>query len=435
MKGCHQSRGDPTAETMSSEAIEPSGEDGTPKEDELEPIEGLRAWIVVFGSFLMHAIVIGYLYSFSVLVQPYQDEFGASRTEASLVYTVSILMMFGGGLPAGRLADMFGTRILFCVGAVLWGLGALAASFATEFWHIVMGQGFLTGLGMACTYWPGVTVVPQWFDKRRAFALGVAVVGAGAGNFGFGVLIEALIASNDFRLALRVSAGIGTGVLALATICIKRRLPLEKGGGILGNKEVFKERLFYFILATAFFFQFGYHGPFVFLAAFARDNGIESSRAALAVGLLGIGSAVGRVGLGFAADYIGRVRTFQVTLFATAVCLAVWPVCTDAVSLGIFAFFFGFFSGGFIALVPVVTAEFYGAEKLGGTMGIISLALIPGSIGGPPLLGLLNDSTSSFLGSAIFSAVMVFLSGFCIMALPTDGEAYRLARQKAPEDV
>ena len=183
--------------------------------------------------------------------------------------------------------DRFGTRVLFTVGAICWGLGYLAASFATEFWHIIMGQGFLTGIGMACTYWPGVTVVPQWFDKRRASALGVAVVGAGVGNFGFGLMVESLTSTNDFRFALRISAALGTGVLLVAMLCIKRRLPLAKGGGILGNKQIFKERLFYFILATAFFFQFGYHGPFVFLAAFARDNGIDSSTAAFSVGLLG----------------------------------------------------------------------------------------------------------------------------------------------------
>lgn len=182
---------------------------------------------------------------------------------------------------------MFGTRVLFCVGALFWGLGYVAASFATEFWHIVMGQGFLTGLGMACTYWPGVTVVPQWFGKRRATALGVAVVGAGLGNFGAGLMIETLISTYDFRVALQISAGVGTGLLGVATVCIKRRLPLEKGGGILGNKEVFQDRLFYSVLLAAFFFQFGFHGPFVFLAAFAADNGIDSSFAALAVGLLG----------------------------------------------------------------------------------------------------------------------------------------------------
>ena len=62
-------------------------------------------------------------------------------------------------------------------------------------------------------------------------------------------------------------------------------------------------------------------------------------------------------------------------------------------------------------------------------MGIISLALIPGSIGGPPLLGFLNDATGSFLATSLFSAVVVFLSVGFMLALPKDGEAYRLAHQ------
>lgn len=43
--------------------LEEGDGEGSSAEDELEPIEGVRAWVVVFGSFLMHAIVIGFLYS------------------------------------------------------------------------------------------------------------------------------------------------------------------------------------------------------------------------------------------------------------------------------------------------------------------------------------------------------------------------------------
>ena len=66
-------------------------------------------------------------------------------------------------------------------------------------------------------------------------------------------------------------------------------------------------------------------------------------------------------------------------------------------------------------------------------MGIISLSLIPGAIGGPPLLGFLNDDTGSFLATSIFSAVVVFISSGFVLLLPKDGEAYRIAREEKLE--
>ena len=272
--------------------------------------------------------------------------------------------------------DMFGVRVVSFVGLIFWATGYVLASFATQFWHAVVAQGAVAGIGTACLYWPAVSVVPQWFTKRRALALGLSVVGAGIGNFVVGVGTQALIDSADFRVALQVTAGVGSVLEMIAIACLKRRLPLEKEGGITGDKGVLKDCKFILFLLGGLIFQFGYHSPFVFLARFAQDAGIDSGFASLCVGMLGkvlqvtsivtsvigitflgIGSACGRVLLGLAADKLGRLEVFQSNIALTAVTLWCWALSYTREGLAAFAFFYGFFSGGFIALIPVVIGK------------------------------------------------------------------------------
>lgn len=62
-------------------------------------------------------------------------------------------------------------------------------------------------------------------------------------------------------------------------------------------------------------------------------------------------------------------------------------------------------------------------------MGLSSLSSIPGSIGGPPMIGALFDSTGDFLAGAMVSAVLVFLAVGFMFAMPLDGEPFRLERE------
>lgn len=55
---------------------------------------------------------------------------------------------------------------------------------------------------------PSVCIVAIWFEHKRAFATGVAVMGAGAGVFIFGPLVKHLLQNHDWRNALAIVAAI-----------------------------------------------------------------------------------------------------------------------------------------------------------------------------------------------------------------------------------
>lgn len=379
-------------------------------ESSLEAVDSFRGWVVVFGSFLAHFAAIGMMYSYSIFVTTYETEFESSRAVVSLGNTIGLGSFFTIGIFSGRLADMFGVKPVVSIGTVFFCIGLVIASYSNSMIMTIMSHGVITHLGIGLVYFPSVAVVPQWFDKSRAFALGMAVLGAGLGNLAFSFGGQLMIESLGWRTTLQVVAGIGAGLLTVAVLCLKRRLPTEKKGGIFGDMGIIKDRDFQKFCLAAAFFQFGYTVPFVHLAPYIGDLGIDATFAGLCVGLIGAGSALGRITLGWVADKYGRIRVFRVTLIGSAVTCGLWIVCTTEVPLVIFSVFFGYFNGGFLAMFPVIISMYFGVARLGGISGIFNMANIPGALAGAPLAGFVKDSTGSYDIAIVGAAVFILLS-------------------------
>jgi MFS family permease len=181
---------------------------------------------------------------------------------------------------------------------------------------------------------------------------------------------------------------------------------------------------------SAAFFQFGYTVPFVHLSPYIQDLGISPTFAGLCVGLIGAGSALGRVTLGWVADRFGRVGVFRVTLVGSGVTCAVWLACTTEAPLVLFSLFFGYFNGGFLAMFPVIISMYFGVARLGGISGIFNMANIPGALSGAPLAGYVKDSTGSYTIAIIASAVFILLSALTMYTVgpPPDEEPGKEAR-------
>ena len=118
------------------------------------------------------------LWSVVVALPAIEAEFGVDRGGASLPYTATMLGFAVGGVLMGRLADRFGIMVPLLLGALMLGLGYVAAAQATALWQFVLVQALLIGLlGSSATFGPLVADVSLWFTRRRGIA--VAVVASG----------------------------------------------------------------------------------------------------------------------------------------------------------------------------------------------------------------------------------------------------------------
>ena len=145
------------------------------------------------------------------------------------------------------------------------------------------------------------------FTLRRGLAGGIASSGVGAGTLLVPVLVAMGISTMPWREAMRLLA-LGVLVLGLLASGLLRRAPASAQPGAGGTasglslRETLRTPTFrWFYLATVLASPVMFI-PFAHLSASARDLGLHESLAVGLVGLIGIGSLVGRFSIGWLAD-------------------------------------------------------------------------------------------------------------------------------------
>jgi len=82
----------------------------------------------------------------------------------------------------------------------------VAASFATKVWHLVVTQGLGYGVGFLVLYYALLSMLNEWFVKRRGLAYGVLFAAAGISGIGLPFLIEAVLKRWGLQFTLRAYA-------------------------------------------------------------------------------------------------------------------------------------------------------------------------------------------------------------------------------------
>ena len=80
-------------------------------------------------------------------------------------------------------------------------------------------------------------------------------------------------------------------------------------------REVIKTPVFRYMYISGLLNTLALFFPFVFLAPYARAQGINNVAAASLVGIIGGASIIGRLGFGALGDRVSRIRLFQTTFF------------------------------------------------------------------------------------------------------------------------
>jgi MFS family permease len=389
-------------------------------------------WYVVAGAFVVLFTVFGCAYSFGTFVEALQLEFDASRASVSLVFSIASFIYFLLGAITGYLADRLGPRRVIGAGAVLLGAGLLLASHAGSLREVYLFYGLGIGLGVGCAYVPSVGTVQGWFTRRRGFASGIAVTGVGLGTLVIPLLAAALIEAFGWRSAFRV---LGAGAIAvgcagaLAMVADPARLGLAPENGApgvaradaatpLGIGAAVRTRAFLHVYLAQLFSCFGMAIPMVHLVPFAEDGGLGRTVAVLGLGVIGLGSTIGRFALGAAADRYGRRQTMAVLFLVLAASYPLWLLPASVWLLIVFAGAFGICYGGFVALLPAVIADYFAGPRLTTLIGLQYTAVAFGMLLGPVLAGYAFDRSGSYAAPMLASAILSVVAAAFVAGAP-----------------
>jgi MFS family permease len=376
-------------------------------------------WFVVLAAFAVTFVGFGCAYTFSAFVEALQRDFDASRGSVSLVFSLAGFLYFGLGIVSGPLADRVGSRGLAVAGMILTGLGLAAASLARSLPEVYAAYGLGVGLGVGCAYVPAIGAVQRWFVRRRGFASGLAVSGIGVGTLVMPPLASFLIESLGWRgayLALGTFAAVVGGGLAL----LIENDPRDRGLGPDGDpppsgtqpkraegnsvRDAIRSGRFMSLYAACLICSFGVFVPFVHLVPYAQDHGVTPASAVLLLGVIGVGSTAGRFFLGGLADRMGRQLSLLLMFAGMALALAVWMIATNIWSLAAFAFVYGVFYGGWVAVLPAVVMDYFGGRNVSGIIGILYTSVAFGTLIGPSAAGFVFDLGHSYTVPILASA-------------------------------
>ena len=403
-------------------------------------------WFVVAGAFVVMFMGFGAAYSFGAFFHSLRDEFGATRREISLIFAITGFLYFTLGVISGRIADRVGPRRVIMAGGVLLGLGLLLASLTQQLWQVYLTYSLCVGLGVGLSYVPSIGTVQRWFVRRRGFASGLAVAGIGLGNLLAPPIAAVLIDAVGWRETY-VILGVVVLVSTLAAALLMERGPEERGLAPDGEPlaagtaptppwgmtvgEAVGTRPYKLLYLAAVATSLGLFIPFAHIVPYATDHGLSERMGAIILGAIGAGSAAGRLALGGTADRIGRRQALAGSFLLMALMLLWWLVATEAWSLLLFAFLFGVGYGGFVALVPALTSDYFGARHTGAIIGLLYTAAGIGTLIGPTLAGVAFDLRESYALPILLSAAANLIAVACMVAL---GDPSRFRAAQAGRD-
>jgi predicted MFS family arabinose efflux permease len=197
---------------------------------------------------------------------------------------------------------------------------------------------------------------------------------------------------------------------------IRRRRAPNRHGRWASVSEAIRSPRFISLYAACLICSFGVFVPFVHLVPYAEDQGATPSSAVLLLGVIGVGSTAGRFFLGSLADRMGRQLSLLLMFAGMALALAVWVISTSIWSLAAFAFVFGVFYGGWVAVLPAVVMDYFGGRNVSGIIGILYTSVAFGTLIGPSAAGFAFDLSHSYTLPILASAAANIVAAVIVAA-------------------
>ncbi len=345
---------------------------------------------------ILMQVLLGMLYSWSVFRGPLARAYGWNNVQTNDPFSYSILALVAGTILGGLWQDRSGPRLIASVGGALIGAGwLLSAVFGRNPVALIVTYGCVVGLGTGFGYVAPIATLVKWFPDKRGMMIGLAVMGVGVSPLVFAPIIERLIGKDPSRFASTIPSTFiviaivsAVGVIAAAQFCktppagwrpagwqpaaaavsARENTP---PGGMLATWQFYALWLAYFLGASVGLTAISQAAPLV--AALAKTSAVLTG--AVALGIMSVFNGVGRLAWGSVSDRLGRLRTLLTMCFVSAFACAFllrgangfWHVLAG-LSVAAFAY------GGFLALMPSLTADYYGPKHVGANYGLVFTA-------------------------------------------------------------
>ncbi len=406
------------------------------------PDGGLRAYLVVLGSFLGLTVVYGFLNSIGVL-QLYLQEHQLSQvstSKTSMIFAVYILLAYSLSMPGGIAFDELGPRITIFAGTVFLFLGMFFTGSCKSMPQFIGTFGIVSGIGFGICSGPLAAVVSHWFLRKRSQAFALATLGDSVGGIIFPLILTKLFLRMSFAWAMRLLSFIFLALLVFATLLVKGRsreirsntdksldnLPIKQKAEILYRKSTdfssLKEPEFFFCTLAICFSETGLVCMATYFPSYVTTIGYSESKANLTMTIMNCIGILGRYIPGVIADIVGPFNVMIVMMACT--CITVWIIWLlwssyswSLTSVYVYSVIYGFFNCAVLSLAPSCIAAISKTSVFGQRYGtcylITGIFVFGGLIAGGAIIS--SGAIQDFRRFIIYCGALYTASVICYL--------------------
>ena len=394
--------------------------------------------VTIAGTGINLALGILYTWSiFKVAIKQSIEEGGAGAFNWSLAsindpYAVCCLVFACAMIIAGKCQDTLGPRVTAFIGGLLVGLGFIWISQSTAYISWIIGFGFLVGTGIAFGYSSATPAALKWYPPTMTGKIaGIVVAGFGLAAVYIAPLAKYLLSTYGMQTSM-----LFFGIAFLIVMSILSMFLVNPPAGYVPkefverraetpdnkvSRAMFPEKNFttshmiktpeFWMLWLLYFISAG-AGLMVIGSVAGMAKSSLGEGAFLAVAIMAIGNAGGRVVAGVLSDKIGRIKTLAGMFILQAILMfAAIPIIgagyTSAFLLVFLATFIGFNYGANLTLFPSFTKDYWGMKNFGVNYGVVFTAWGAGGFVMSKTSQVLAASTGSFTASFLISGVLL----------------------------
>jgi MFS family permease len=360
------------------------------------------SWVRLSLTLLIAAIANASMWAIIVIMPAVEAEFGSTRAEAALPYTLTMIGFALGNFFIGRAVDRFGAMWSLIASAVFTAIGFTLAAMAPSILILSLAQ-LLLGFASAVGFGPLIADISHWFVRRR----GIAVALVASGNYLSGaiwpMLLAGVLQDSGWRSVYHTMALVTlVGVIPLS-LTLRRKIPEEAqaaaqlASSLNARSSGMSPRSLQYLLGLAGIgCCVAMSMPQVHIVSYCVDLGYGPAVGAEMLSLMLLGGVASRVVSGLLADRLGGVRTLLIGSALQCLALFLYLPSGGVTSLYLVSLVFGLSQGGIVPSYALIVREYMPAREAGARVGFVMMATILGMALGGWLSGQIYDLSGSY---------------------------------------
>ncbi len=435
---------------------------------------GWSRWLIPPAALSIH-LAIGQAYAWSVFKKPLETSLGISGVASAMPFTLGIVML-------GLSAALFGTKVdsngprwamfismcCFCSGFLISALGVSIG----QYWLVVVGYGFVGGIGLGIGYISPVSTLIKWFPDRPGLATGIAIMG-----FGGGALIAAPWSTSMLTAFGATGADADAGGIAMAFLIhgvgyavfmsvgwLLIRVPaadwkpagweptaqptgsLISEGNVSARNAIRTPQFWLLWVVLCFNVTAGIgileRAAPIYTDFFPGRGGLAAAAAGF-VAILSLSNMLGRFVWSSTSDVIGRRNVYRIYLGVGALLYLVVTLTTNAnkvLFLVCCMLILSFYGAGF-ATVPAYQRDLFGTYQVGAIHGRLLTAWSTAGVLGPVIVNAIADNriAAGVAGPGRYAPSFTIMIGLLVIGFicnelirPVKARFHEPASERAP---